>query len=432
MGVAIGDYDNDGRADLYVTNHGANILYRNEGNGRFADVTARAGVAGGGWSTSAGFFDYDNDGRLDLFVCRYLDWSFAAGHLLRRAAALATASTAIRGTSPRPPTSLFRNRGDGTFEDVSERAGIAALAGKSLGVAFADYDGDGWTDVYVANDSVPGFLLRNDGRGRFTDVALAAGAAVNGEGAAVAGMGVDFADYDGDGKVDLFVSTLSGETYSLYRNLRGQLRLHDAGCGRRRAVSFPSRAGARACSTYDNDGGKDLFVAQGHVLDTVELTSDHLRYEQPPLLLRGEQGRFVPVSVSAAVRGATRRARRGVRRPGQRRRHGRRGRPTAASVRRCCAMTPARRTNGLGCGSIGTRSNADGLGARVEATTPDGRTQHHIVTTSSSYQSASDKRVLIGLGAADRVARLTVRWPSGRTQALADLPAGQFVTVREP
>jgi tetratricopeptide (TPR) repeat protein len=429
MGVAVGDYDNDGDADLYVTNYGTNILYRNEGNGRFADVTARAGVGGGGWSTSAGFFDYDHDGRLDLFVCRYLDWSFAQDVYcgVRRPG---YREYCHPRNFPAVSNLLYRNRGDGTFEDVSERSGVAALRGKALGVAFADYDGDGWTDVYVANDSVPAFLLHNDGRGRFTDVALTAGVAVNAEGAAVAGMGVDFADYDDDGRPDLFVSTLSGETYSLYRNLAAgfEYTTQTAGVA---APSMPFSGWGTRLFDYDNDGTKDLFVAQGHVLDTIELTSDHLRYAQPPLLLRGERSRFVQGSASGpfAAPWAGRGAAFGdldndgdvdvvVANCGQR-----------ATVLRNDTGSSNR---WLGLRLVGTRSNADGLGARVVATTPDGRLQHHTVSTASSYLSASDKRLRLGLGAAAVVKRLEVHWPSGRTRVLTDVAAGQTLTLREP
>jgi tetratricopeptide (TPR) repeat protein len=429
MGVAVGDYDNDGRADLYVTNHGTNILYRNEGNGRFADVTTRAGVVGGGWSTSAGFFDYDNDGRLDLFVCRYLDWSFAQD-VYCGAKRPGYREYCHPRNFPAISNLLFRNRGDGTFEDVSARSGVAALAGKSLGVAFADYNGDGWTDVYVANDAVPAFLLRNDGQGRFTDAALTAGVAVNAEGAAVAGMGVDFADYDDDGRPDLFVSTLSGETYSLYRNLATGFVYTTQSAGVA-APSMPGSGWGTRLFDYDNDGWKDLFVAQGHVLDTIELTSDHLRYQQPPLLLRGGNGRFVPASTAGpfaqawAGRGAA---------FGDLDNDG----DVDVVVANCGQRATVLRNDAgaanhwLGLRLQGTRSNADGLGARVSATTADGRTQHYIVTTASSYLSASDKRVLVGLGTADKVSRLEVRWPSGLTQVLSDVAAGQTITAREP
>src|SRR4051812_40439929 len=217
MGVAVGDYDNDGWEDILVTGVGGNILYHNNGNGSFSDVTERSGVAGSGWTTSAGFFDYDNDGKLDLLVCRYVEWSFAE----RRYCGERTPG----GRAYCHPDNfhgianlLFHNNGDGTFTDVSQKAGIANPAGKSLGVAFADFDGDGWPDIYVANDSVQCFLYRNNHDGTFTDVSLTAGVGFNEDGKTFAGMGVDFADYDNDGRPDITVTDLSDQRYLLYRN----------------------------------------------------------------------------------------------------------------------------------------------------------------------------------------------------------------------
>ena len=211
MGVAVGDYDNDGAPDLYVTGYGGNVLYHNDGHGHFTDVTLRSGTAASGWSTSAGFFDYDNDGRLDLFVCRYLDWSFANNVYCgerRPGYREYCHPRSFKGAT----NVLFRNNGDGTFTDISEKTGLTRFVGKALGVAFADYDGDGRTDIYVANDSEPGLLLRRDDLGRLTDAALSAGVAVNEEGLAVAGMGTDFADYDNDALPDIFVTALSGDS----------------------------------------------------------------------------------------------------------------------------------------------------------------------------------------------------------------------------
>ena len=217
MGVAVGDFDNDGFEDLYVTGFGGNTLYRNNGDGTFTDVTARAGVAAGGWSTSAGFFDFDNDGKLDLFVARYLEWSFDEDRFCgeRKPGGRAYCHP---DNYPGITNILYRNNGDGTFTDVSRKAGIAQPSGKSLGVAFADFDGDGWPDIYVANDSVQCFLYRNNHDGTFTDVSLTAGVGFNEDGKTFAGMGVDFADYDNDGRPDIAVTDLSDQRYLLYRN----------------------------------------------------------------------------------------------------------------------------------------------------------------------------------------------------------------------
>ena len=301
MGAAVGDYDNDGFEDLYVTNYGANTLYRNNGNGTFADVTARAGVAAGGWSSSAGFLDYDNDGHLDLFVTRYLEWSFQHNRYCGEKKPGYRAYCHPDNFEPIANV-LFRNNGDGTFTDVSVKAGIASAPGKGLGVAFADYDDDGWIDVYVANDSVPCFLFRNSGKGTFTEEGLLAGVALNEDGKTFAGMGVDFGDYDNDGRPDVFVTDLSNERYRLFRH-NGDGSFRDAtdasGVG---GATLAFSGWSTRFVDYDNDGWKDIFVAQGHVMDTIEKTSPNLRYLQPPLLLRNQSGRFVRVLAGEVFR----------------------------------------------------------------------------------------------------------------------------------
>jgi enediyne biosynthesis protein E4 len=432
MGVAIGDYDNDGFEDLYVTNYGANILYHNNGDGTFTDVTARAGVAAGGWSTSAGFFDYDDDGRLDLFVARYVDFTFANNPYCGERRPGYREYCHPRSFAGMTDL-LFHNNGDGTFTDVSAAAGLTKLVGKSLGVAFADYDGDGRIDVYVANDSVPAFLLHNDGHGRFTDTALTAGVAYNAEGAAVAGMGADLADYDGDGRPDLFVTTLSGETYSLYRNRgAGAFAYASQGSGVAEATLAFSGWGTKFFD-YDNDGRLDLFAAQGHVLDTIELTSDHLKYQQPPLLLKGDGERFTSVGPAAGTVFGRSWAGRGVA-FGDVDDDG----DTDLVVATCGQRPYLLRNDGgnrrhwLAIRTVGTRSNRDGIGCRVKTVTASGRTQYRTVTTAGSYLSASDKRVLFGLGADDRLALVELRWPSGTVQTLENVSADQLLTVKEP
>ncbi len=430
MGVAVGDYDNDGFEDLYVTNYGNNVLYHNDGNGHFTDVTARAGVAAGGWSASAGFFDYDNDGRLDLLVTRYVDFRFETNPYCgerRPGYREYCHPRSFKGVTDR----LFRNEGDGAFRDVTEAAGLGRLVGKGLGVAFADYDGDGWIDAFVANDAVPGFLLHNDGKGHFQEVALAAGVGYNEEGTAVAGMGADFADYDNDGRPDLFVSTLSGETYSLYRN---------RGDGSFEYVTSPAGVASTTLAwsgwgtklfDYDGDGWKDLFVAQGHVLDTIELTSDHLKYAQPPLLLRGG-GRFRDVGAQAGIALSKAWAGRGAA-FGDLDNDG----DTDVVVSNCGQRPYVLRNDGgnragwLSLELVGTRSNRDAIGAVVRTVTDTGLTQSHTVATASSYLSASDKRVLVGLGGASRVRLVEIRWPSGAVQRLEDVGVNQRLTVTE-
>jgi hypothetical protein len=429
MGVAVGDYDNDGYEDLYVTGYGGNILYHNNGNGTFTDVTAKAGVRGGGWSASAGFFDYDNDGKLDLFVTRYLDWSFKTN----------------RYCGENPPgyraychpdnydgatNIVYHNNGDGTFADVSEKSGIANPHGKSLGVAFADYDRDGYTDIFVANDSVQCFLYHNNHDGTFTEVGVLAGIGYNEDGKAFAGMGADFSDYDNDGLPDVVVTDLSNERYMLFRN---------NGDGTFRDVTNLSGIGAatRVFSgwsahlfDYDNDGWKDLFVAQSHVIDTIERTSPNLHYLEPPLLLRNQAGHFSRVIAGDVFQKAW--AGRGAA-FGDLFNEG----ATDIVVNNLGQYSyvlkneGGNKNNWIGIAPVGTKSNRDGIGARIKVVSTSG-TQYFTVNTALGYLSASDKRVLVGLGN-DSVAKLVeIHWPSGIVQKFENVKARQYIKAVEP
>src|SRR5246127_2809710 len=419
MGVAVGDYDNDGYPDLYVTNYGRNILYHNNGDGTFTDVTAKAGVAGGGWSVSAGFFDYDNDGKLDLFVTRYMEWDLqhnkdCGGNFH---------TYCPPGEFPRTTNILYRNRGDGTFEDVSQRSGIAALKGRSLGVSFADYDDDGFTDVFVANDGMQQFLFHNNGNGTFTEVGMEAGAALNADGGPLSGMGVVFQDYDNDGLPDVIVTTLPRQTYAVFHN-DGHGSFSDRGLPTGITMLSGVTAGwGVGLEDFDNDGQKDLFVAQGHVLDNVEKIDPSLHYLEPPLLAMNRGGgRFEPADPGThAVVAARGTAFGDINNDG-----------SIDVVTTVLGGPPQVFMNRGGSNHWltislrGTRSNRDGLGARVQV---NGQTR--FATTSGSYESANDKRLHFGLGPA-KSAKVEVFWPSGTHQVLNDVAADQFLEIREP
>ena len=429
MGVAVGDYDNDGFEDIYVTGYGGNTLYHNNGDGTFTDVTKRAGVGAGGWSASAGFFDYDNDGKLDLFVTRYVNWTFQTNRFCGEKKPGYRAychPDNYEGVT----NILYHNNGDGTFTDVSVKAGIANPNGKGLGVACADYDGDGFTDIFVANDSVQCFLYHNNGNGTFDEVGLLAGVGVNEDGKTFAGMGIDFADFDNDGYPDIFVTDLSNERYMLFRNT------HD---GTFRDITNSSAVGSATLSfsgwsthlfDYDNDGWKDLFVAQSHVMDTIEQTSPNLKYRQPPPLLRNEGGHFVRVFPGAAFqkewagRGA---AFGDIDNDGD----------VDIVVSNLDQKAYVLRNDGgsesnwIRIETVGKKSNRDGIGARVKVVSPSGFAQYFTINTAAGYLSASDKRLIVGLGKEPEAKLIEVRWPSGIVQKFENVKARQTLKVVE-
>jgi enediyne biosynthesis protein E4 len=426
MGVAVGDYDNDGYPDLYVTSYGKNILYHNNGDGTFTDVTARAGVAAGGWSVSAGFFDYDNDGRLDLFVDRYMVWDtkhskICGGHYHTYCP---PGARNLVGGEEWPPTTnlLFHNRGDGTFEDVSQRSGIAAMRGRALGVAFADYDRNGYTDIFVSNDGMRQFLFHNNGNGTFTEVGLKAGASLTEDGAPLSGMGVVFQDYDNDGRPDIIVTVLPRENYAVFHNDgRGlfSYRSLESGVG---AISYCCGGWGVGLEDFNNDGWKDLFVAQSHVLDNVHEIDPSLHYREPSLLAFNHNGRFEPADLGSAVPVAGRGAAFGdINNDGWMDVV-----MTVLGGHPLVFYNRGGKQHWLMITLHGRRSNRDGLGARVQV---NGQTRY--ATCAGSYLSASDKRLHFGLGPAT-TATVEIAWPSGINQTLHDVHADQFLEVLEP
>ena len=428
MGAAAGDFDGDGRADIYVAGFGgAGRLYRNRGDATFEDVTQKLKAAVEGWGTSAGWFDYDRDGRLDLYVARYMEWDFERGSLYcgsQQVRAYCHPDN-FKGAAP----VLLRQKPDGTFEDVSQRAGVADPEGKGLGVAFADFNDDGWTDVFQANDNARQFLFRNRGDGTFEDVALLAGAGYDENGKAFAGMGVDAADYDNDGRVDVFVTALSNETYPLFRN-NGDLSFSYAtgttGLG---PITIPYSGWGARFADFDADGLRDIFVAQGHVLDTIEKTTGFILYKQPPLLLRNNGRTFVNVSTAAglsvplAARGAA---------FGDLDNDG----DTDAVLAQTDGPALVLRNSGaknrwLGLTLVGAGMNKQGLGARVVVTDAAGARQVFDVTGAGSYLSTNDTRLLVGLGNKTGVRTVEIRWPGGKTQTLNSPAIDTYQTVRQ-
>jgi hypothetical protein len=430
MGVAVGDYDNDGRPDLYVTNFGRNTLYHNNGDGTFTDVTGKAGVAGGGWSSSALFFDYDRDGYLDLFVARYLDWDFAK-NLPCGAPERGQAAYCHPDVFQNATYLLYHNNGNGTFADVTAKSGIAAASGRGLGTASNDYDRDGWPDILVANDAIAEQLFHNNRDGTFTEVALNTGLAYDEDGRAFSGMGVAFEDYDNDGWPDIFIGDLANQKYALFRNVKGMFQYVSGPTGVAR-MTMPHSGWGTAFIDYDNDGWKDLFVAQSHVMDNIEYFQGNVRYLEPLLLLRNLRGRFEDVSAHSgepfrpvqAARGA---AFGDIDNDGQ-----------MDIVVSCLDGKPMLLHNEgssnhwLTVNTVGTASNRDGIGAHLHLVSASGANQYATVSTGGSYFSSSDKRVHFGLGAETAVRSIEISWPSGIEQKIENPATDRILTVREP
>jgi enediyne biosynthesis protein E4 len=436
MGAVAADFDNDGATDLYVTGVNRNILYRNERDRTFSDVTERAGVSGIGpgakklWSVGAAWLDYDNDSDLDLFVANYLDWSPENNRVCgAEGKRLNCSPTDYEGL----PNLLYRNDGGGRFTDVSGPTGIGAHIGKGMSVAVADADSDGFTDIFVANDEMRHFFFRNASGLTFVENAVEAAVAYTEDGVPVSGMGVDFRDLNEDGRPDIFVTALSGDAFPLYFNTAERFFssvTYRAGLG----FATVSMSGwGTGAYDFDNDGHKELFIANSHVSENIELFSHH-RYRQPNAVFQGiGDGRFRDVSAKAGAAMQRPRAHRGCA-------FGDIDNDGRVDVVVSVIGEPPEVLYNVTAGAghwlelrlEGTKSNRDGIGATVKLTGESGRVQYNHATTAVGYASSSDKRVHFGLGT-DRVAReIEIRWPSGTSQILTDVAADKTLEVREP
>jgi hypothetical protein len=445
MGVAAADYDNDGHVDLFVAGVRQNQLLRNRGDGRFEDATKRSGIASGEWAVAAGWLDYDNDGRLDLLVVNYVQWTPDTNPFCgdeARGIRIYCHPRVFKGL----PNRLYRNRGDGTFEDVSAHAGLLAHVGKGMSVAFADFDHDARLDMFVTNDAVPNFLFRNNGDGTFAETALMAGVSVPDAGKPISSMGTDAQDYDNDGWEDIHLTALAGETFPLFRN-------ESMGRGAGRVPTPPERAASRGhlgpfveatqssglarltvrssgwCSIVadiDNDGWKDIFTANSHVNDRVA-EFEAIEFEQAnSLLLNDGRGRFLDVTTASGLAGAV-------------------------AAHRGCGVADFNGDGGLDLvvlvlggpaelwknesqldsrwlivRLVGTRSNRDGIGARVIV-----GNQVRTMTTAVGYASTSHAGLHFGLGKAATIDRVEVQWPSGTRQVLENVKSNQVVEIQE-
>ncbi len=437
MGAAVGDYDNDGWPDLFVANVNGNQLFHNNGNGTFTDVTAKAGLGGAVyngrkmWSIAAGWFDYNNDGLLDLFVANYCQWDPRFEPVCM---GLDGRGYCHPNSFAPLPNTLYRNNGDGTFTDVSAETGISSVLGKGMGVVFADYDGDGFLDVFVANDNSPNLLFHNLGGKRFEEVGFQAGVAYNDEGTALASMGADFRDLNNDGLPDIWHTAIENETFPLFIN-KGKGQFRNASQESRLAnLTRPMSGWSNGIVDLDNDGWKDLVVARSNVLDNIEQISHHFRYAEPNSVFRNlGNGQFEDVSASAGTDFTRPLPHRGLA-YGDLDNDGRMDLVVTAlgapvSVFRNITET---HNHWVLLKLTGTKSNRMGIGARIRITTDDGRMLYNEATTSTGYAASSDPRVHFGLGSSRVMREIEIRWPSGTRQLLHDEAADRVLEVTEP
>ncbi len=429
MGVAVGDYDNDGYEDLYVTAYGGNKLYHNNGDGTFSDVTAKAAVGGSGWSTSAAWVDLDGDGFLDLVVLRYVEWDFDDIWCGEHKEGYRAYCHPDYFKPARPL--VYHNNGDGTFTEVAEKLGLSKPA-KGLGVALADYDRDGHIDLFFANDSMVEYLYHNKGDGSFEEVGLVSEVAVDIDGRTYAGMGVDFADYNNDGWPDIVVTDLANQRYALYQNNGDRTFTYASTRSGLAGMTLAHSGWGVRLFDFDNDGWKDLLVAQGHDLDTIELTNPNLHYREPLLLARNTGKGFVDVSQSSGEIFNQSWVARGLA-IGDLDNDGR----LDAVVTTNDGPAYVLRNETLSANHwlllrlVGHKSNRDAIGAGVNLVTASGQ-QFATVSTASSYLSSGDKRIHFGLGKEKSADSIEIRWPSGIVQTLKNIPADQVLQIDEP
>ena len=428
MGVAAGDYDGDGNIDLYVTNYGPNILYRNNGNGTFTEVTDKAGVIAPGWSTCATWFDYDNDGKLDLFVSSFVFYDKSQNPLCTDPT-LKRRYYCVPRLFKAQPSRLFRNKGDGTFQDVSSESGIAGHPGKSFGAVATDVNNDALMDLFVANDTMPNFLFLNKGGGKFEEVGLAAGVAYGEAGKPRSGMGVDAADFDGDGWQDLFVANIDQEFFSLYRNEKELIFTYQPG-EIAPATHLLSGWGLKFFY-YDNDGDSDLFLVNGHPDDMIETRVARVRHKEPLLLFENTGRVFKDVSANAGSVFSKMFSGRGMA-------LGDFDNDGDADVLTSNNGEPplllrnegGNRNNWVGLHLVATKSNPAAVGAMI--TWQAGAVKRsRLKTGGGSYLSSHDPREILGIGAATKIDSVEIRWPSGNVDRLTNVPLNTYVKVVE-
>ncbi|PYV14445.1 MAG: CRTAC1 family protein [Acidobacteria bacterium] len=432
QGVAIGDYDGDGFPDIYLTQYGQCVLYRNNGNGTFTDVTEKAGVRAPGWASSAVWFDYDNDGKLDLFVCRFVDFDKSKNKFCGNHETGQRYYCIPRVYEPMPSW-LFHNNGDGTFTEVSSQSDIGKSPGKAWGVVATDINNDGWMDLFVANDTVANFLFANRGKGKFEEIGLQADVGYSADGRARSGMGVDSADYDQDGWMDLFVSNVDQEMYALYRNSHDEVFDDMAvATGIGMTTRLMSGWGVKFFD-YDNDGDLDLFLANGHPDDRIEERYSQVKYKEPMLLFRNTGKGFQNVSDTGGPIFTQSFAARGMA-IGDFNNDG--AVDVLVAVNNAAPIllknNAGKQNHWLGVRLIGKTSNPDAVGALITYQAGELKRRRFKVG-GGSYLSSHDPREVLGLGPHTKVDSLEIKWPqpSGKTERFTDLPADRYITIVE-